>query len=99
MRDVPDVRLTLLGPVGVQVDGSPVDVGGPRPRAVLAILAIAHGELVPAARLIDGLWPEGGPVEPGLPSAVGRDLVPSPRHQPHAMTTRLRTSEPRNAMR
>ncbi|MCU1615577.1 MAG: regulator, partial [Frankiales bacterium] len=65
MRDVVDVRLTLLGPVHVLLDGRPVDVGGPRQRAVLAILAIAGGEMVPVARLIEGLWPHTAPADPG----------------------------------
>jgi DNA-binding SARP family transcriptional activator len=50
----PDIR--LLGPLEVAVDGQVVDLGGPRQRAVLALLLVAHGEVVSVDRLIDDLW-------------------------------------------
>ncbi|WP_410655835.1 BTAD domain-containing putative transcriptional regulator [Amycolatopsis sp. lyj-112] len=51
------MRVTLLGPVGVESgDGTPVDIGGVRLRMLLARLALDPGRPVPAAALIDGLW-------------------------------------------
>nr|WP_246090564.1 BTAD domain-containing putative transcriptional regulator [Nonomuraea deserti] len=37
-------------------EGTPVEVGGPRVRMVLARLALQPGQVVPAETLIDGLW-------------------------------------------
>ncbi|MGW1340362.1 AfsR/SARP family transcriptional regulator [Kribbella sp. NPDC002412] len=37
-------------------DGQPLDLKGPRHRAVLARLIVARGRVVPATRLVDDLW-------------------------------------------
>ncbi|NUU18533.1 transcriptional regulator [Cellulomonas humilata] len=60
---VPSVplRVDVLGPLRVQVDGSAVDVPGPRRRAVLALLALAEGRAVAADDLVDALWPTDPP--------------------------------------
>ncbi|GAA3487290.1 BTAD domain-containing putative transcriptional regulator [Streptomyces cremeus] len=51
------MRTALLGPVRVyDGDGVPAAIGGTRPRALLARLALAAGDTVPAAELIDALW-------------------------------------------
>jgi DNA-binding SARP family transcriptional activator len=42
------------------VHGEPVDLGGPKQRAVLARLVLAHGQVVSVDRLIEDLW-EGEP--------------------------------------
>ena len=57
----PPVRVELLGPLGLVVDGSAVDVRGPKRRAVLAILAFAAGRTVPVGHLVDALWPAEAP--------------------------------------
>src|SRR5215207_5800032 len=54
-----DVR--VLGPVEATVDGRPIALGGGKPRALLAMLALNAGSSVSAARLIDGLWGERPP--------------------------------------
>ncbi|WP_121162403.1 BTAD domain-containing putative transcriptional regulator [Micromonospora pisi] len=47
----------MLGPFEVEVDGGDaVDLGGPRQRAVLALLLSARGEVVSVDRMIDDLW-------------------------------------------
>ncbi|RKN16667.1 transcriptional regulator [Micromonospora musae] len=47
----------MLGPLEVEVDtGGTVDLGGPRQRAVLALLLSARGEVVPVGRMINDLW-------------------------------------------
>lgn len=51
------VRVEVLGPLRLVVDGEPVDVPGPKRRAVLALLALAEGRTVTVGRLLDALWP------------------------------------------
>ncbi|MEJ5869415.1 BTAD domain-containing putative transcriptional regulator [Pseudokineococcus sp. 5B2Z-1] len=52
----PGVRLRLLGPLAVEVDGRGVELGGPRRRALLARLALARGAVVSADRLVHDVW-------------------------------------------
>ncbi len=54
------VRICVLGSVRAWVDGAPLDLGGPKQRAVLARLVLAHGQVVSVDRLIEDLW-EGEP--------------------------------------
>ena len=62
MADSPDAfRIELLGPVEAWVDGRPVALGGPRPRALFAVLALMGGHVVATDRLIDELWGEEPP--------------------------------------
>ena len=51
----------MLGPLRVVVDGEPVKVGGPRPRAVLGVLLAHAGTAVSAQHLIDQVWGEQPP--------------------------------------
>jgi DNA-binding SARP family transcriptional activator len=46
----------LLGAVEVTVDGRPVDLGGRRQRAVLAVLLLHVNEVVSADRLVEEAW-------------------------------------------
>ncbi|WP_369131290.1 AfsR/SARP family transcriptional regulator, partial [Modestobacter roseus] len=64
MAAVP-VRICLLGPVAVTDDGRPVDVGGPRARALLARLALDPGRVVGADELLAAVWEEDLPAAPG----------------------------------
>ncbi|MFC7330142.1 BTAD domain-containing putative transcriptional regulator [Marinactinospora rubrisoli] len=51
------MRFGILGPVDVRLaDGSPVAVGGPRVRALLALLLLDAGRTVGDDRLLDGLY-------------------------------------------
>ena len=58
------MRFRILGPLEVEADGGEVRLGGPKPRALLALLLLHPNEVVPSDRLIDELWggdsPEGG---------------------------------------
>ncbi|MBB5075472.1 BTAD domain-containing putative transcriptional regulator [Nonomuraea endophytica] len=55
-------RFGVLGPLEVRgEDGAPVALGGPRPRALLALLLLDAGRLVSTERLIDGQWGENPP--------------------------------------
>ncbi|MDI1462899.1 BTAD domain-containing putative transcriptional regulator [Catellatospora sp. KI3] len=51
----------LLGPVEAEVDGRAVQLGGEKPRTLLATLLLERGRVVPAARLIDIVWGESPP--------------------------------------
>jgi DNA-binding SARP family transcriptional activator len=59
------MRFRILGPLEVEGDGGEIRLGGPKPRALLALLLLHRNEVVPADRLIDELWGEdsreGGP--------------------------------------
>lgn len=55
------MRVRLLGPVGLEVDGAPVSVGGRQAQAVLGVLAVLAGEVVTADRVIDEIWGERPP--------------------------------------
>lgn len=46
----------VLGPLGADIGGTPVHLGSPRQRAVLALLMANRGNVVPVDRLIDRLW-------------------------------------------
>jgi DNA-binding SARP family transcriptional activator len=59
--DPTEVRVGLLGPVEVAVNGAALSVPGERRRTVLAVLALHAGELVSAERLIDIVWGEEVP--------------------------------------
>ena len=54
------VDVQLLGPVTVRLGGRPVQLGGARPRGLLAILALNAGTTVSVERLIESLW-DGDP--------------------------------------
>ncbi|MGH8983169.1 MAG: BTAD domain-containing putative transcriptional regulator [Acidimicrobiia bacterium] len=51
-----DLRFALLGPLEVDRSGTALDLGGPKQRAVLALLLIEHNRVVSLDRLVDQLW-------------------------------------------
>jgi predicted ATPase/DNA-binding SARP family transcriptional activator len=57
------IEVRLLGPVEAAADGQVLRLGGPKQRALLALLALAPGRPVSADRILDELWrgepPEG----------------------------------------
>ena len=59
MRNV--LAFRILGPLEVVDEGRPVSLGGPKQRALLAILLLGRGAMVPSDRLIDQLWDERPP--------------------------------------
>ncbi|GAA2129524.1 BTAD domain-containing putative transcriptional regulator [Actinomadura napierensis] len=80
------MRIGILGPLEVRADGGPVEVGGARLRALLTLLALDPGALLPAERIIDALWEDGVPrgapnalqsLVSRLRAAIGRDAVES----------------------
>jgi DNA-binding SARP family transcriptional activator len=55
------MNYALLGPLEVRRDGRTIAVGRGKQRALLAVLALNAGRVVPAERLIDELWGEEPP--------------------------------------
>jgi DNA-binding SARP family transcriptional activator len=55
------MEFRILGPLDVVDDGRAVEIGGSRPRALLAILLLRRNETVPAERLREDLY---GPEQP-----------------------------------
>ena len=60
------MEFRILGPLEAWDAGREVALGGPKPRALLAVLLLHANEVVPADRLIDELWGEDS-----LESAAG----------------------------
>ena len=55
------MRFLILGPLEVRADDRAVALGGVKPRAVLAVLALHANEAVSAERLALALWGEDAP--------------------------------------
>ena len=55
------VSFRVLGPLEAVGERGPLDLKGPRHRAVLARLLVAGGRVVPVTRLIDDLWDDAPP--------------------------------------
>lgn len=78
------MEITVLGPVRVRVGGSPVAVGGPKQRLLLAVLSCHAGRAVGTNRLIEALWGPRAPVSAAdnlrlyvhrLRRVLGRDRI------------------------
>ncbi len=55
------MQIRVLGPVEVEVNGRPVQLGGPKQRSLLSLLALNANSTVSVDRLIEGLWGEAQP--------------------------------------
>ncbi len=55
------VEFRILGPLEISRDGKPVEPGGKKQRALLAILLLNANEVVSSDRLIEELWGESAP--------------------------------------
>ncbi|WP_151475909.1 AfsR/SARP family transcriptional regulator [Streptomyces albicerus] len=55
------MRIQVLGPVCAWRDGTRLDLGSPRRRAVLALLAVSRGQQLPFFGIADALWGEHPP--------------------------------------
>jgi DNA-binding SARP family transcriptional activator len=55
------MEFRILGPVEVWDGRGEVPLGGPKPRALLAVLLLHPNQVVPGDRLIDELWGEDSP--------------------------------------
>ncbi|MBJ7356483.1 BTAD domain-containing putative transcriptional regulator [Nocardioides sp.] len=65
VRGPGSLRVDVLGPFEVLVDGAPVGPAGARRRGLLALLALEPGAVLPVETLVDRLWGADAP-----PSAV-----------------------------
>ncbi len=89
------MQFTLLGPLQVVRDGSPVDVGGAKQRMVLLSLLLADGSVVSTDRLIEQVW---GATPPNKPNVTLRSYISHLRralepqrdagHRPQMLLTR-----------
>ncbi len=61
MADAVPLRIKLLGELSASYEGVLLNLGGRRQRAVLAVLLLARGEVVPAERLAAAVWGERAP--------------------------------------
>ena len=57
-----ELEVRLLGPIEVERGGERVALGGQKPRALLALLALEPGRVVSVDRIVEALWP-GDPPE------------------------------------
>ncbi|MBG6091178.1 AfsR/SARP family transcriptional regulator [Actinomadura viridis] len=80
------MRIRILGPLEAAVEGRPLEVGGARLRALLTLLALDAGRMLPAERIIDDLWEDRAPATAPnalqslvsrLRSVIGRERVES----------------------
>ncbi|MFF3940492.1 BTAD domain-containing putative transcriptional regulator [Streptomyces phaeofaciens] len=94
--------MRILGPLGADVGGIPVELGAPRQRAVLALLIAARQGVVPVDRMAQELWRGAPPAKVGASvqayvSNLRRLLEPDrPPRTPAAV---LVTSPPGYALR
>jgi DNA-binding SARP family transcriptional activator/tetratricopeptide (TPR) repeat protein len=73
-----NVRYSVLGAITVHAGATPLPLGPPRQRAVLAYLLLRNGHVVPITQLIDALW--------------GVEPVATARTQVHAAVSGLRAT-------
>ena len=58
------LEIRLLGPFEAFVGGRPAEVTGPKRHALLALLALRGGRMVPVEVLVDALWGAEVPAAP-----------------------------------
>ncbi|MFF3207487.1 BTAD domain-containing putative transcriptional regulator [Streptomyces sp. NPDC002962] len=96
------LRIRVLGPLGADVGGRPVELGTPRQRAVLALLTAARGSVVPVDRMAEELWRGAPPAKATVSlhayvSNLRRSLEPG--RPARAPATVLVTTPPGYALR
>src|ERR1700685_1339557 len=55
------MRIAVLGPLSVSLDGVPASVGGRKQRTLLAVLLLHANAVVSRGELVDALWGERPP--------------------------------------
>ena len=71
------MQVTVLGAIGVEIDGD-VSLGGPTQRRTLAALAVKANKVVSLDQLVDSVWPDGDAPERAariVSQALSRGLV------------------------
>src|SRR6266700_6223266 len=88
------VEFLVLGSVDVRTDGRPLALGGPKQRALLALLLLNANGVVSRDQLIDALWGERAPAsaQRSLDTYVSRlrTLLGGDRIERHSPGYRLR---------
>jgi predicted ATPase/DNA-binding SARP family transcriptional activator len=83
------MRYALLGPLRVEGDDGPIEIGAPKQRALLAMLLLSHRqEAVPADRLVDVLWGDDPPATAGKALQVHVSQLRRALGPGHAIVTR-----------
>jgi DNA-binding SARP family transcriptional activator len=72
------MEFRILGPLEVHDGAAPVAIPGVKERALLADLLVHTGRVVPADRLVEDLWGDDPPANPGerafrAATTAGRD--------------------------
>ncbi|WP_326551775.1 AfsR/SARP family transcriptional regulator [Micromonospora sp. NBC_01813] len=96
------VGIGVLGPVVAWDDvGTPIDLKGPKHRAVLARLVVARGRVVPVGRLVDDLWrePPAGAVSAVRTFVAALRRALEPQRPPRTPARLLVTDGPGYALR
>ncbi|MEZ0581134.1 BTAD domain-containing putative transcriptional regulator [Nocardioides sp. MH1] len=96
------MQVSVLGAVEVRRDGQPVDLGTPKQRALVAVLALAHGWPVSVDAIVDALWGDTAP--PGVAGTLqsyvsGLRRALEPDRAPRTPATVLVTAAPGYALR
>ncbi|MGW0711828.1 AfsR/SARP family transcriptional regulator [Streptomyces sp. NPDC002643] len=87
-----ELEFRLLGPVEAWHAGRPVRLGGPKPRALLAVLLLRAGQVVPADALVDVIW---GDEPPDTARALVQTYVSALRRAlPHEAADAIETRPP-----
>ncbi|WP_165436385.1 BTAD domain-containing putative transcriptional regulator [Amycolatopsis suaedae] len=55
------LRIDILGPLAVTLDGTPADLGPMKQRSLFALLALRAGQVVTREELVDALWGDRPP--------------------------------------
>lgn len=74
------IEFRLLGTIEAWYDGAPVDLGGSKPRCLLAALLLEANKVLPTERLVDIVWDDA-------PPATAHDLI---ANYVHRLRTALR---------
>jgi len=92
---VAEVRVRVLGPVEVEAGGRLLDLGAPKPRRLLSVLALHRGRPVSPETIVEALWGEEPPAShavtlQGYVSALRKVLEPD--RAPRGAATVIQTS-------
>ncbi|MFE7836411.1 BTAD domain-containing putative transcriptional regulator [Streptomyces sp. NPDC057474] len=92
-----ELEFRLLGPVEAWHGDRPLRLGGPKPRALLAVLLLRAGQVVPADALVDVIW---GDEPPGTARALVQTYVSALRRAlPAEAAEAIETRPPGYVMR
>jgi DNA-binding SARP family transcriptional activator len=82
------VEYRILGPIEVEGGEGPIQLGGKKQRALLALLLLRANEVVSSGRLVDLLWPEAPPADAGKALQIHVSRLRRALGSEHALRTR-----------